>query len=246
MPKSRGRKPARRPARHPWRRRLGPAAQDAWARLAGLLEYGDSADPVQVTALLPLFLDAVAADHRLPPERCLDDCVVVAHAYAQLSITAEVRAAELAITTATGQSSTHGSLNPRWQDGLIHGHAVVWLPGLAHLADVTAGQDPRSQRQATGRSSPPAPCSPAATPPGTERGLSGGQAASRFPASRQARLIPHPRAAALTEAVRNLPDHRTPSGDHRFMLPCPEGHPVAARLDEIPLPGGTPPAADAH
>ena len=97
---------------------------------------------MQVTALLPLFLDALATDHGLPAERCLDDCVVLAHAYAQLGIAAEVRAAELVITTATGQSSTHGSLNPRWQRGLMHGHAVVWLPGLAHLADVTAGQYP--------------------------------------------------------------------------------------------------------
>src|ERR1017187_2559090 len=119
VPRSRGRKPARRPARHPRRRGPGPAAEDAGARLTGLLEYGDPADPVQVTALLPLFLDAVAADHRLPAERCLDDCVVLAHAYAQLGIAAEVRAAELVITSAaTGHSSTHGSLNPRWTDGL--------------------------------------------------------------------------------------------------------------------------------
>ena len=290
VPKSRGRKPARRPARHPRRRGQGPAAQDAGARLAGLLEYGDPADPVQVTALLPLFLDAVAADHRLPPERCLDDCVVLAHAYAQLGIAAEVRAAELVITTAAGQSSTHGSLNPRWQDGLMHGHAVVWLPGLAHLADVTAGQYPPIA--AAGHGPVIAACTllPGSDPTGDvvqvdvpwdslllaytlapltttaimldhpvmrieedghrRRGLNVASAAVRLLAdslpAEQARLIPHRRAAALTEAVRNLPDHRTPEGDHRFMLPGPEGHPVAGRLDEIPLPGGTPPTADAH
>jgi hypothetical protein len=289
VPKSHGRKPARRPARHPRRRGPGPAAQDAGARLTGLLEYGDPADPVQVTALLPLFLDALAADHRLPAERCLDDCVVLAHAYAQLGIAAEVRAAELVITSAaTGQGSMHGSLNPRWQGGLIHGHAVVWLPGLAHLADVTAGQ--YSQIAAAGHGPVIAACTllPGSDTAGDliqvevpwdglllaytlaplattavmldhpvmraeedghrRRGMNLASAAVRLladflPADR-ARLIPHPRAAALAEAVRDLPDHRTPAGDLRFMLPGPEGNPVAARLDEIPLPDRTPPAAD--
>src|ERR1017187_8227598 len=82
------------------------------------------------------------------------------------------------------------------------------------------------------------------------RGMNVAAAAVRlladFLPAQQARLIPHPRAAALTNAVRDLPDHRTPEGDLRFMLPGPEGNPVAARLDEIPLPDGTQPAADGH
>jgi hypothetical protein len=234
---------------------------------------------VQVTALLPLFLDAVAADHRLPAERCLDDCLVLAHAYAQLGIAAEVRAAELVITSAaTGQSSTHGSLAPRWQR-LMHGHAVVWLPGLAHLADVTAGQYP--EIAAAGHGPVIAACTllPGSDAAGDvvqvdvpwdglllaytlaplattaimldhpvmraeedghrRRGLNVASAAVRLLAdwlpAGQARLIPHPRAAALTEAVRDLPGHRTAAGDLRFMLPGPDGNPVAARLDEIPL-----------
>ena len=260
--------------------------EHAWP---GCWNRGDPADPVQVTALLPLFLDAVAADHRLPAERCLDDCVVLAHAYAQLGIAAEVRVAELVITSAaTGQSSTHGSLNPRWQDGLMHGHAVVWLPGLAHLSDVTAGQYP--QIAAAGHGPVIAACTrlpdsdaagdvvqvdvpwdglllaytlaPFATTAimlghpvmraeedgHRRRGLNVASAAVRlladFLPAERARLIPHQRAAALTEAVRDLPDHRTPAGDLRFMLPGPAGNPVAARLDEIPLPGRTPPAAE--
>lgn len=73
-------------------------------------------------------------------------------------------------------------------------------------------------------------------------------AAVRLPAdflpAGQARLIPHPRAAVLAEAVGDLPYHRTAAGDLRFMLPGPDGNPVAARLDEIPLPDGTLPAGD--
>jgi hypothetical protein len=172
----------------------------------------------------------------------------------------------------------------------MHGHAVVWLPGLAHLADVTAGQYP--EIEAAGHGPVIAACTllPGSDAAGDvvqvdvpwdglqlaytlaplattalmldhpvmradedghrRRGLNVASAAVRLLADflppEQARLIPHPRAAALAEAVRDLPDHRTAAGDLRFMLPGPDGHPVAARLDEIPLPDGTPPAADGH
>ncbi|MGH3305026.1 MAG: hypothetical protein ACRDOK_25830 [Streptosporangiaceae bacterium] len=55
-------------------------------------------------------------------------------------------------------------------------------------------------------------------------------------------LIPNRRAAALVEAVRDLPEHSTAVGDRPFVLPGPHGEPVIARLDNIPLPEGTPPA----
>ncbi|QFY13721.1 hypothetical protein GBF35_50580 [Nonomuraea phyllanthi] len=48
--------------------------------------------------MLPLFIDVVAAENLLPSERCLDDCMTLAHAYAQLGIPAEVRAVQLALT----------------------------------------------------------------------------------------------------------------------------------------------------
>ena len=66
--------------------------------------------------------------HGLPAERCLDDCLSLACAYAQLVMPAQVRAAELVITVRDGRRATHGTLAPRWEDGMIHGHAVVWLP----------------------------------------------------------------------------------------------------------------------
>lgn len=99
----------------------------------------DPADPLQVVSLPPLIMDMVAAGYGLPTERCVDDCIILRYAYAQLGITAQVRAAELAITdTLTGTTTTHGNLEPWWQDGTFHGHSVVWLPALGHLVDSTA------------------------------------------------------------------------------------------------------------
>jgi hypothetical protein len=59
----------------------------------------DVSDPLQLTSLPPLFLDLVAAGYgdAIPAERCVDDCLILVHAYAQLGIAAEVRAAELVI-----------------------------------------------------------------------------------------------------------------------------------------------------
>jgi hypothetical protein len=63
-------------------------------------------------------------------------------------------------------------------------------------------------------------------------------------APEQARKIPNRRVAALVEAVRDLPEKPTAAGDRRFVFPGPHGKPVIRRLDEIPLPEGTPPPAD--
>jgi hypothetical protein len=62
--------------------------------------------------------------------------------------------------------------------------------------------------------------------------------AERLPGRRLA-MIPHPRAAALALAVRDLPGHQDENRDWQFILPGP----VTARLDQIPLPDGTPPPA---
>jgi len=45
------------------------------------------------------------------------------------SMPAQVRAAEPVITVPDGRRATFGTLGPRWEDGMIHGHAIVWLPG---------------------------------------------------------------------------------------------------------------------
>ncbi|MEV4400123.1 hypothetical protein [Nonomuraea sp. NPDC049607] len=54
--------------------------------------------------------------------------------------------------------------------------------------------------------------------------------------------VPHRRAAALIEAVRELPEHPL-TEDRRFLLQGPDDTQVLAQLDEIPLPAGTPPIA---
>ena len=284
MPKSRGRKPARKPARHPRRpARARGAAELCWLRLRHVLRQ-DAAEPLQVTAVPALFLDAIAAEHGLPAERCLDDCLSLACAYAQLGMPAQVRAAELVITVPDGRRATHGTLAPRWEDGMIHGHAVVWLPGPGHLVDVTAGQfpliaaeglgpviaagimlpRPASQADGTDRVgviwgdlqlaytlAPMAVTaamldSPVMADPDRQPGRHGMNLATetvrllaeRLPARRLA-MIPHPRAAALALAVRDLPGQQDESRDWQFILPGP----VTARLDQIPLPDGTPPPA---
>lgn len=55
--------------------------------------------------------------------------------------------------------------------------------------------------------------------------------------------IPHPRAAALVAAARDLPDHQTTAGDRRYIITGPDGETQPVRLDQIPLPAGTPPSA---
>ena len=115
----------------------------ALARLRHLLVFGDASDPLQAVCVPALVLDAIVAANAdvLPAERCVDDCTTLVHAYAQLGIKAQVRAVELTITdTRTGEASTHGSPTPWWEDGMIHGHTVVWIPQPGCLIDPTADQ----------------------------------------------------------------------------------------------------------
>ena len=152
MPKSRGRKPGRaarrrsqpgdprhRAALAEARLLTGPAAR-ARARLARLLAFGDAADPLQVISVPPRYMDVIVAEAAgaIEEERCADDCVILACAYAHLGIAAEIRAATLTVTDTRDQSSTaHGTLAPRWEDGLLHGHTVVWIPAWRCLIDTT-------------------------------------------------------------------------------------------------------------
>jgi hypothetical protein len=248
---------------------------------------GDVSDPLQLTSLPPLFLDLVAAGYgdALPAERCVDDCLILMHAYAQLGIAAQVRAAELVVSRAcAGQDVTYGTLAPWWEGGMLHGHTVVWIPGMRHLVDVTAEQ---YAEIAACRGGPVV----AACPETADSGDDVRRAQTRrtdllltytlAPAAAMAALLNHPvmreeagdhrrrginvasqvvawlaesqpserislmpnrRAAALVEAVRDLPEHPTAAGDRRFVISRPNGEPLMVRLDEIPLPEGTPPA----
>jgi hypothetical protein len=128
--------PRRRAAGDP-----GDPPHPALIRVGAVLAELDASDPLQVIALPPLIIDMIAAKYGAPAERCADDCVILACAYAQLGITAQVRVAELAINDSlTGTSTVDGSLETRWQDGMFHGHTVLWLPAHECLVDPTAGQ----------------------------------------------------------------------------------------------------------
>ncbi|MFC0861690.1 hypothetical protein ACFHYQ_05195 [Sphaerimonospora cavernae] len=299
MAKSRGRKshsntravsrsgdPRRRAMAQKVAEQIDPV-QRAAARVGGITAAVAPSDPMQLPTLLPLFIDMVATVNLAPAERCLDDCMTLVHAYAQLGIPAQVRAVELTVTnTSTKSSVTHGSLTPRWEDDMIHGHTVVWLPTLEHLVDVTAEQfaeiaalddgpiiaghrGPRLSGNApisikvkrkdllltyTLASMPTSaalldhPVPHAEAENYRRRGINVASAAVKILASSlppgSTRLIPHKRAAALVEAVRELPEHLTPTEDQRFLLPGPDGEHVVAQLDEIPLPPGTPLAAE--
>lgn len=151
VPKSRGRQPERsrkgRAASGDPRRRSADALVRELARQAtGALNRalgGNLSDPLTLIAMPALFLETVVATYRdvLPAERCVDDCLVLAHAYAQFGMEAEVRIAELAVTdSVTASRAVHGSLEPKWENGMIHGHTVVWLPEHCCLVDPTAEQ----------------------------------------------------------------------------------------------------------
>lgn len=147
VPKSRRRKPPSRRARAAGRsgdpRRTGPSAVERAAAAVGeLIKAVDPSDPLLVTAVPAWFLALLTAGE-VPAERCADDCVILAHAYAQLGIAAQVRTAEVTVTDrATGLGQVFGTPTPRWRDGLLDGHTALWLPDVDQLVDTTAGQYP--------------------------------------------------------------------------------------------------------
>lgn len=155
MPKSGRHTPARAGQRRqrsgdPRRRAAQAAAQavrdpaeQARTRLLDLLAFGDTTDPLLSIKVPALFLDWMVFEQGegFPEERCLTDCVILACSYAHLGIAAHIRAAELTVTDTRDRiTTTHGSLNPWWEDGLMHGHGVVWIPEHRCLIDPTIFQ----------------------------------------------------------------------------------------------------------
>lgn len=99
--------------------------------------------PLPFAALPPLAQHTIRSRFQdtIPPERCVDDCLTLAHSYAELGIEAQIRVAELTITDVTTSARTvHGTPRPRWEDGVFSGHTVVWLPAHRHLIDPAAEQ----------------------------------------------------------------------------------------------------------
>jgi hypothetical protein len=111
------------------------------------------AEPLAFAALPPLALHAVKS--RLPAgtaasgSRCVDDCLTLAYAYAELGIEAQVRVATLTVTDITTHAeAAYGDPRPRWDDGGFSGHTgftghtVVWLPERRYLIDPAAERFP--------------------------------------------------------------------------------------------------------
>jgi hypothetical protein len=124
VPKSRkqSRKHRARPVR-PQPERAEPASV-----ASVLLRKAADADlsiPLAVAAMPPLYLHAATADQGTPAG--VDECLVLAHAYAELGIEAQVRVASLTVTdVSTGASAEHEA------------HPLVWLPENYYLIDPAA------------------------------------------------------------------------------------------------------------
>lgn len=130
MPNSRRRKPPFRPSRPAGRsgdpRRANPSLlQQAADAVSELIKAGDPADPLLVTAVPAWLLALLGAGHA-PAERCADDCVILAHAFAQLGLVSQVRVAELTVLDpVTGLGQIFGACRPQWRDGLLDGHTAL-------------------------------------------------------------------------------------------------------------------------
>jgi hypothetical protein len=113
-------------------------------RASALLRKATAArlsDSLPFTALPPLALHALTSRSpgTLSAARCVGECLVLAYAYAELGIEAQVRSAELTVTDPrTGARAVYGSPRPDWQDDVFRGHTVVWLPAQRHLIDPAA------------------------------------------------------------------------------------------------------------
>jgi hypothetical protein len=125
----------------------GPAVEDeanySLEQLVELLGGVDASDPAWVTAPPVIYLGALIAAGvgELRGDFAVADCLTLAHAYAQLGVVAEIRAAELVVDDLdTGGQQTYGTVNPFWEDQELVGHAVVWVPRYGHLIDTYAGK----------------------------------------------------------------------------------------------------------
>jgi hypothetical protein len=125
-------------------KRPAPPSPDQEARLAlasALLRKAAAvplADPIAFAALPPIALHALRIQAAAAPS-CVDDCLTLASAYAELGIEAQVRVAEITVTDAkTGGQAVHGIPRPYWGEGRFYGHTVIWLPEYRHLIDPAA------------------------------------------------------------------------------------------------------------
>lgn len=103
------------------------------------------ADPIGFAALPALTRHALRLQGlgTPAPDSPVAECLLLARAYSELGIEAQVRMAGLTVTDGkTGAQSRHGIPRPHWEEGRFRGHAVLWLPRNRHLIDPDAERYP--------------------------------------------------------------------------------------------------------
>jgi hypothetical protein len=73
----------------------------------------------------------------------VEGSMVLHHAYQQLGIASDVYTVTLSITNrANDRSTEYGRADPRWHNGILDGHCLLWLPQSGRVVDATVEQFP--------------------------------------------------------------------------------------------------------
>ncbi|GAB3448560.1 hypothetical protein [Actinophytocola sediminis] len=108
-------------------------------RVAALLGAEEFDPALLIEMLLPvLWLSRV---EMFEGNASVEGSMVLHHAYEQLGVASHVYTVTLSIMNpANDQSAKHGRPDPRWNDGVLDGHCVLWLPQSGRLVDATVEQ----------------------------------------------------------------------------------------------------------
>jgi hypothetical protein len=160
VPKSRGRKPTkkppakRRPSRAP-AARLQPnqynvgRVRSSLAAIDTLLTAHEVSPDLLVELLPAMLLLEQGVGH--PLNFCVSGCATLHYAYAELGIEAYPRPVDLVVSNQrTGQRTLYGRPDPYWSGSTFHGHCVIWLPASRRFIDPTVEQYPEVRRYRLG------------------------------------------------------------------------------------------------
>lgn len=143
MPKSRGRKPKRRPTPTPRRRPNNPGGGFDPGQLAlsddKLVKLLERAPGETLPMLFPPMLWVKLAEGN-QANVCADACATLREAYAQFGITAQLTPVGVSIDRPGEHSEVHATTRPRWEPGTFIGHCVLLLPDQGRIVDPTIEQ----------------------------------------------------------------------------------------------------------
>ncbi|MGH3758780.1 hypothetical protein [Actinophytocola sp.] len=108
-------------------------------KVAALLGAEEIDPALLIEMLLPvLWLSRVKA---FEGNSSVEGSMVLHHAYEQLGIASHVYTVTLSIMNPTNdRSAEYGRPDPRWNDGILDGHCVLWLPQSGRMIDATVEQ----------------------------------------------------------------------------------------------------------